>query len=83
MKPRSVADVREAVDDPQIFVLGGEPPLDPRCQPSISAIEKTQAMDPAQAAASSPRQGSRAASDGPYATTRAAMVSAAGVPGPR
>ena len=54
----------------------------PRCQPSISASDHVHAMAAPQAAPSSARHGSRAATRGPYATTATATTSAAGVPGP-
>lgn len=54
----------------------------PRYQPSIRAREKIQASAVAQAVRSRRRQGRRSASAGPYATTAAATVRAAGVPGP-
>lgn len=54
----------------------------PRCQPSISARENVHAVAVAHTAESSGRQGSRAASGGPYATPATATAIEAAVPGP-
>ncbi|KND38909.1 hypothetical protein IQ64_37725 [Streptomyces stelliscabiei] len=54
----------------------------PRCQPSISASGHVHAIAAPQAAPSSARHGSRAATRGPYATTATPTTRAAGVPGP-
>lgn len=57
-------------------------PAMPRSQPSIIASERIQTREAPHAVASRPRQGSRPARPGPYATTAAATTTAAGVPGP-
>lgn len=54
----------------------------PRSQPSISARENVHTVVVAHTAASSFRQGSRAARRGPYATTATATATEAAVPGP-
>ncbi|CAG7625717.1 hypothetical protein SBRY_20188 [Actinacidiphila bryophytorum] len=57
-------------------------PAMPRRQPSTRASDQVHAIAAAHPDHSSPRQGSRTASGGPYATTRTATVTARGVPGP-
>lgn len=81
--PQGVRDVVKAVDDLEVLVPGRRSRRAiPRCQPSTRAREKVQAVAVAHAAHTRGRQGSRAASVGPYATTATARASAAGVPGP-